>query len=101
MDGNHKEIMDALAAAGVSVLDLSGVGQGCPDVLAATPSFMALLEIKRPLGPKTSAETHDDARDLTEAQVKFLAKWRGPKVWIVRSVAEALDVFGKTPRYGE
>ena len=94
-DVNQAEIVAALRAAGVSVVDLSGVGQGCPDLLCAIPSFMALLEVKKPLGPRTDPDTHDDERDLTGVQCAWLKAWHGPKVWIVRSVREALDVFGK------
>ncbi len=95
VDSNHAEIVSALKDAGVSVLDLSAVGGGCPDILAAIPSWQCLLEIKAPLGPRTDPDTHDDAKDLTAAQVEFLARWKGPRIFIVRSAKDALDLFGR------
>src|SRR5512139_2403796 len=101
VDANHAEIVSALREAGVSVVDLSGVGQGCPDLLCGWCGHSFVLEVKRPLGPRTDAEGHDDEVDLTDAQIRFASSWRGSRIWIVRSVKDALDVFGKSAAIGK
>ena len=81
VDGNQKAIVESLRAVGASVLDLSRVGQGCPDILAAKGPHSWLIEVKGPKGT------------LTPDQVKFIDAWRGD-VHIVRSVDEALMLVG-------
>lgn len=61
-DRNQKEITDALAAVGVRVFDLSGVGKGCPDLVAWNGRDIVLLEVKTETGglkPSQKA-THRD-----------------------------------------
>jgi hypothetical protein len=71
-DGNHNEIADHLRSLGWSVLDLSRVGDDCPDAAVGRPGFMALVEIKMP-GEK-----------LTPGQEAFRReRWDGP--WIATS----------------
>jgi hypothetical protein len=38
VDANHGEIVKALRSAGCGVLDLSAVGNGCPDLLVHAPT---------------------------------------------------------------
>jgi hypothetical protein len=84
VDANHAEIVRALLGIGCSVLDLSRVGQGAPDLLVALAGRNLLLEVKD--GAKAPSE-----RRLTVAQVEFRAKWRGQ--WAcVTSVDEAIEV---------
>jgi hypothetical protein len=87
VDGNHAEIVRALRDAFCSVLDLSRVGKGCPDILVAFQGRMVLMEIKR---PKAKGQT---AGKLEKAQEEFRDSWRGPVV-VVHSVEEALAEFG-------
>lgn len=87
VDGNHRQIVDALRAAGRRVLDLSRVGQGCPDLLVRWGSSMVLMEIKLPLGPKGGSSRSK----LNAEQVEFARQW---PVVVVRSVAEALAATG-------
>ena len=83
-DGTHVPIVRALRAVGCSVLELHGVGGGCPDILAGRGGRSWLLEVKDPKG-----------RDRVEpSQVAFAASWRGCPVLVVRSVAEALAAVG-------
>lgn len=86
-DMNHNEIARALIRAGCSVLDLSGVGNGCPDMLVGIRNENVLLEIKR---PKEKGQT---AGRLRESQERFFALWRGP-VYKVHSAEDALRVLG-------
>jgi Holliday junction resolvase len=83
VDSNQSEIVDALRAAGCSVLDLSGVGKGMPDICAAKDGINYLMEIKN---PKTYGK-------LSKRQIEWHDTWRG-QVAIVRSVDEALRVIG-------
>jgi len=82
VDRNHSDIVAALRAAGCSVLDLSGVGKGCPDLLVGRNGVDYLLEVKAP-GGKTR-----------EAQRKFSASWRGHFVQFVTSELQALAAVG-------
>lgn len=87
VDGNHKEICQALRDTGCDVLDLSAVGKGCPDLLISHPvTGYHLIEVKD--GSKPAS-----ARQLNERQVKFHKEWKGP-IHTVISVKEALDAVG-------
>jgi hypothetical protein len=91
VDANHGEIVKALRDAGCGVLDLSKVGNGTPDLLVHAPTFPAcrmpvLLEIKDGKKPPS-------ARELTPAQIKFHAEWKG-WIFVVTSVDEALAALG-------
>jgi hypothetical protein len=84
VDSNHAEIVAALRRVGCLVLDLSRVGEGCPDALVARQDGAGrklwLMEIKTSRG------------QLTKPQRAFLAL--GWPVYIARSVDEALAVVG-------
>ena len=79
VDANHAEIVKALRSIGCSVLDLSRVGQGCPDLLVAVRGQMILLECKLP------------RERLNARQQRFFGSWSG-RCTIVRSAAEAVAV---------
>jgi hypothetical protein len=91
VDANHGEIVKALRSAGCGVLDLSAVGNGCPDLLVHAPTFPAcrtayLLEIKDGSKPPS-------ARKLTPEQEKFHRTWKG-YLFVVTSPDEALEAVG-------
>lgn len=86
-DDNQREIERALIAVGCSVLDLSPVGQGCPDMLVGYRGRNMLMEVKR-----QKAKGQREGK-LTETQERFFAKWRGP-VFVVKNVDEALAAIG-------
>jgi hypothetical protein len=67
-DANHAEIMQAFKKLGASVLDLSRVGMGCPDLLIGVANTSALVEVK--VG---------NAK-FTPAQETFMANWQGGTV---------------------
>lgn len=86
MDGNQAEIVEALRAIpDCSVLVLSGVGQGCPDVMVGYRGFNFLFEIKDPDQP---AHRHE----LTDAQRTFHAAWKGQaqRVFSLKEIITAL-----------
>jgi Holliday junction resolvase len=78
VDKNQREIVEALRAAGCSVLILSRVGQGCPDLAVGKWGRTYLLEVKTARGT------------LTEPEQEFMETWRG-HVQVVRTVDEALE----------
>ena len=82
VDANQAAIAGALRASGASVLDLSRVGQGCPDILAAKGEKSWLIEVKGPNGK------------LTPDQVRFHREWQGA-VRIVTSIDDAAKVVAE------
>ena len=85
-DDNQREIVTALRKAGVSVIDLSSVGNGCPDIGCGHRGRTVLMEIKN--GNKPPSE-----RRLTPMQVRWHNNWQGEAV-VVQNVDEALSVMG-------
>jgi Holliday junction resolvase len=82
VDGPHAEIVKALRRCGCSVLDLSRVGEGAPDLLVGRAGHSMLLEVKSARG------------QVRASQRAFTAAWRGCPVLVVRSVDEALKLIG-------
>lgn len=83
VDANHAEIVNALRRIGAAVQDLSGVGQGCPDLLICYRGHNLLIEIKDGSKPPS-------ARKLTPDQVRWHAKWPVP-VAVVESVDQLFN----------
>lgn len=78
-DANHAAIVAAFRRLGYSVLDLSRVGQGCPDLLVARGGVSILVEVKD--GAKTPSR-----RALRRSQIDFVGRWKGRTV-----VVECVD----------
>lgn len=78
-DTNHAEIVQALRQVGAEVLDLSRMGNGCPDLLVNFRGLMSLMEIKAETG------------EMTDDQLEFSLRWPFD---VVRSVDEALRAIG-------
>ena len=87
VDANHKDIMAAFRSLGWSVLDLSAVGKGCPDIAVATSALNVLVEIKDGSKPPS-------ARKLNDKQVEFHEKWRGPII-VIESVEQVFEFVKK------
>lgn len=81
VDGNHKEIVDALRRVGASVQSMHTVGGGCPDLLVGYRGCNYVLEVKTPTGKRKPA------------QVDWHADWHGD-VQTVTSIEQALAVIG-------
>ena len=79
-DCNQKEIVEALRGIGASVVVLSQVGGGCPDLLVGWYGKNLLFEVKSPTG------------DLRQAQKDFFDNWQG-RAYIVRSVDEVMELI--------
>lgn len=79
-DGNEKEIVAALRAAGASVVPVSV--SGLSDLIVGYQDQTFLIEIKTKKGK------------LTDAQVRFRADWQGAPVITARTVDDALKAIG-------
>jgi len=82
VDDNQKQIIHTFIALGASVLNLSRVGEGCPDILIGYKKHSVLCEIKR-----------DNKAPYTESQVKFMQNWRGGPVSRIDSVDAAIRLI--------
>lgn len=85
-DSNQQEIVDALRQAGCSVLVLSGVGHGCPDLLVGRAGMNYLLEVKDGKAPPSKQR-------LTKPELRFFQGWRG-HAQVVTDVLDALIAVG-------
>jgi Holliday junction resolvase len=79
-DANQASIVSALRQVGASVVDLSAVGRGVPDLLVGFRGQTYLLEVKNRLGRNR----------LTADQNVFLAWWHGVPPIIVYNETDAL-----------
>ena len=82
VDENQKTLVHTFIALGCSVLNLSIVGRGCPDLLIGYRGKSVLVEIKR-----------DSKAYFTEPQVKFMQEWRGGAVSRIDSVDAAIRLI--------
>jgi hypothetical protein len=78
VDENQKTIVHTFIALGASVLNLSTVGRGCPDLLIGYRGKSVLVEVKSTKGT------------FTEPQIKFMQEWRGGAVSRIDSVDGAI-----------
>jgi hypothetical protein len=86
VDGNQAEIVEALRGIpDLSVLVLSDVGDGCPDISVGYRGANFYFEIKDPSQPKHRHE-------LTDDQKKFHAEWKGQvqKVFSLKEIITTL-----------
>lgn len=82
VDENQKQIIHTFIALGASVLNLSRVGEGCPDILIGYRNQSVLCEIKR-----------NEKAPFTEPQIKFMQNWRGGAVSRIDSVDAAIRLI--------
>ena len=82
VDANHKEVVTELRRylEEATIRDLSGAGDGIPDLLIGWQGMNFLFEIKDPEKPTS-------ARSLTGAQEKFHGTWQG-QVHVAHSATE-------------
>ena len=82
-DANHAAIVRELRQCGLAVLDLSRVGQGCPDLLVASrrSDLQVLVEVKTAKGK------------LTPDELEFFEDWPGPLRIVARCAEDVLAWF--------
>lgn len=82
-DANQSAIVAVLREVGASVVDLSAVGRGVPDLLVGFRGQTYLLEVKNKAGRNR----------LTADQEVFYAWWRGAEAVIVYNESDALTAI--------
>lgn len=88
-DGNEREIIAALTAAGATVTQLGDAGT--PDLLVGFDGRTLLLEVKDPARRGGGEDSRGGLGLLTEAQRIWWARpWAGDVRAVVESAAEAL-----------
>lgn len=85
IDQNQPEIIAELKARGFSVLDMSSLGNGSPDIAVGSHKANYFFEIKNPNVPKSD-------RQLTDKERAFHEAWRG-QVDVVHSADEVLEAI--------
>jgi len=85
-DANQATIVAVLREVGASVVDLSAVGKGVPDLLVGYRGQTYLLEVKNKAGRNR----------ITADQEVFYAWWRGVETVIVYNERDALTAIGIT-----
>ena len=81
VDNNQLEIIKAFQSMGATVLNLSAVGKGCPDLLIGYKNISVLVEVKSKTGK------------FTEPQLKFMEQWQGGPVNRIDSVDGAIRLI--------
>jgi hypothetical protein len=88
VDENQPGIVDCLRRCGCRVEILSRLGRGVPDLIVLTPrGQLIFIEVKDPTKPK-----HDQR--LTPDQEEWHQQWRRAPIFVVHTVAEAVDAIG-------
>lgn len=85
-DANQSTITATLRQVGATVVDLSAVGKGVPDLLVGFRGTTFLIEVKNVKGKNKTTPDQDI----------FYAWWRGAPAIIVRTADEALQAIGAT-----
>jgi hypothetical protein len=93
VDANQKALTELWRKMGVTVLILSGVGHGSPDLLLGVDGVNVLVELKNGKLPLS-------AQKLTELEQKFFDEWKG-QVCIVRNETDAIGIIGAVRRQND
>ena len=81
VDNNQLDIVKAFRSMGATVLNLSAVGKGCPNLLIGYKNISVLVEVKSKTGK------------FTEPQLKFMEQWQGGAVNRIDSVDGAIRLI--------
>jgi Holliday junction resolvase len=82
VDLNHQEVVKTLRSLGASVFDASRMGQGFPDLVVGYKQQTVLVEIKS-----------SEQKRFTNAQLKFMAEWKGSAVVRINDVDGAIRLI--------
>lgn len=87
-DDNQKAIVAALQKMGCTVLDLSMVGDGCPDLAVGRCGRTIWVEVK-------NGEKSPSRRKLRPSQKDWHSWWQGGPVHVVCTVEQAVWLMGE------
>lgn len=92
-DGNQAVVFEQLRALpGVSVQNLHGVGDGCPDFIVGFKRVNYLVELKDGSKPPS-------ARKLTDAELEWHRNWKG-QVHVCSSFEDVFKLItGQHPQH--
>jgi Holliday junction resolvase len=79
VDANQSEIVKTFKALGCSVVDLSSVGRGCPDLVIGINKMTIFVEIKS-----------SSKAGYTPHQIEWMQSWRGGTVARIDSIDAAV-----------
>ena len=82
VDLNHQEVVKTLRLLGATVFDASRMGQGFPDLVVGYNHQTVLVEIKS-----------GEQKKFTQAQLKFMADWKGSAVTRINDVDGAIRLI--------
>ncbi len=82
-DANHSEIVRAFEKLGASVLDLSALGCGVPDLLVWCCNGWHLVDVKNP-------KTGYGRRGLNPRQQRWALNWKGGPVYLIKSIEDVV-----------
>lgn len=85
VDAAQPAIVDALRAAGATVTSLAPIGKGCPDLVVGYLGTTSLLEVKT-----ARRRVVDPLKDLSPAELRWLAAWGGAPAHVVYTPDEAV-----------
>lgn len=85
-DRNHKDVIRWFLELGCTVVDLSKVGGGCPDLLVGVRGHERLVETKDP-------KRKPSERKLRPNQSEFFETWAGSKPAKVETHDDVIEVF--------
>jgi hypothetical protein len=86
-DANHNDIVNVMTKVGASVIDMSHVGKGFPDLIVGFQSKTILMEIK-------NTKTSYGRKGLNKNQLEWKEKWLGGAYCVVDSPEAALRMIG-------
>lgn len=82
VDVNQKEIVKVLRDCGASVVDLSAVGHGVPDLAIGYAGLTVFVEVKS-----------SEKAKFTDAQLEFMKRWHGGAIVRINDVDGALRLI--------
>lgn len=86
VDANQKEIVAEFRKQGATVIILSELGKGCPDLLVGYEGINLLVEVKD--GSKLQSQ-----QKLTRDQKEFCQQWKGRGVVVVNSILQCQQLI--------
>lgn len=81
-DANHRQIVGVFRNMGASIIDLSGVGKGCPDLCIGINNVSIFVEIKS-----------SEKATYTIRQKEFMESWKGGPIARIDSVDSAIRLI--------